>query len=267
VLSQNDLWKKLLVHYKEQAALVEGPLNNLKPTFMQLSRPSKVRPRFPPDESFRQATGRTSRSLLSAPLQYGACRKLTHSMLGGVAASHSVAPVATVVRQGLLCRAAHTARINEGLGCWHQKSWKYSGRALTVAASVRGGAMLSRCLTRSPLQSEGLQAAVLGQQRQTRARLHPVERRPALALQHPRSPPTCQSKNPSRCLLRSHFMPSPRRVSPVASPPPLSTHPGCIPPAFLKRACGLHCSCAHSSSVCPGLLGVFLFQAYRIFGY
>lgn len=42
VLSQHDLWKRLLTHCKEQGALVEGPLNNLKPSYMQLSRPSKV---------------------------------------------------------------------------------------------------------------------------------------------------------------------------------------------------------------------------------
>eukprot|EP00884_Botryococcus_braunii_P001756 jgi/Botrbrau1/11581/Bobra.247_1s0002.1 len=42
VLSQHDLWKKLLVHYKEHAALVEGPLNNLRGTYIQLAKPNKL---------------------------------------------------------------------------------------------------------------------------------------------------------------------------------------------------------------------------------
>jgi len=37
------LWNALLTHFKEQNCLVEGPLNNLKPSMVQLSRPLRVR--------------------------------------------------------------------------------------------------------------------------------------------------------------------------------------------------------------------------------
>ncbi|EDQ92857.1 uncharacterized protein MONBRDRAFT_650, partial [Monosiga brevicollis MX1] len=39
VLSKQALWNNLLVHYKENGCLVEGPLSNLKPCMMQFSRP------------------------------------------------------------------------------------------------------------------------------------------------------------------------------------------------------------------------------------
>jgi len=39
VLCKQALWNALLTHYKEQGCLVEGPLNNLKASMVQLSRP------------------------------------------------------------------------------------------------------------------------------------------------------------------------------------------------------------------------------------
>jgi hypothetical protein len=39
VLSKHPLWHHLLIHYKEKGALVEGPLNNLQLSLVQLSRP------------------------------------------------------------------------------------------------------------------------------------------------------------------------------------------------------------------------------------
>ena len=42
VLSRQSLWNGLLTHYKEQGCLVEGPLTNLKPSMVVLSRPRKV---------------------------------------------------------------------------------------------------------------------------------------------------------------------------------------------------------------------------------
>jgi hypothetical protein len=43
VLSRQPLWNALLTHFKEHGCLVEGPLNNLKPSMVQLARPRKVR--------------------------------------------------------------------------------------------------------------------------------------------------------------------------------------------------------------------------------
>ena len=41
VLSKNALWAALLVHFKEYDCLVEGPLNNLQPSYMTFSRPRR----------------------------------------------------------------------------------------------------------------------------------------------------------------------------------------------------------------------------------
>ena len=42
VLCKQPLWNSLLQHFKEQGCLVEGSLNNLKPSMVQLSKPRKV---------------------------------------------------------------------------------------------------------------------------------------------------------------------------------------------------------------------------------
>jgi len=41
VLSKNALWAALLLHFKEQDALVEGPLTNLQQSFMTFARPRR----------------------------------------------------------------------------------------------------------------------------------------------------------------------------------------------------------------------------------
>ncbi len=42
--AQAALWNSLLVHFREQGALVEGPLSNLKQSLVALSRPIKASP-------------------------------------------------------------------------------------------------------------------------------------------------------------------------------------------------------------------------------
>lgn len=42
VLSKHDLWHHLLVHFKEQKCLVEGPLTNLQTSLLQFSRPKNT---------------------------------------------------------------------------------------------------------------------------------------------------------------------------------------------------------------------------------
>lgn len=42
VLSKQPLWNHLLNNYKEQRVLVEGPLNNLKESMIQFSKPRKL---------------------------------------------------------------------------------------------------------------------------------------------------------------------------------------------------------------------------------
>jgi len=41
VLSKNPLWAALLLHFKENDAFVEGPLNNLQPSYMTFARPRR----------------------------------------------------------------------------------------------------------------------------------------------------------------------------------------------------------------------------------
>ncbi|CAG8497718.1 7295_t:CDS:2 [Diversispora eburnea] len=51
VLSKHPLWHHLLVHYKDKDCLVEGPLNNLKVSMIQFSRPRRA---YHKDDKFRQ---------------------------------------------------------------------------------------------------------------------------------------------------------------------------------------------------------------------
>lgn len=56
-LSKQPLWNHLLNYYKEQKVLVEGPLNNLRESLMQFSKPRKlintINPVSPPAECAR----------------------------------------------------------------------------------------------------------------------------------------------------------------------------------------------------------------------
>jgi hypothetical protein len=47
-LGRQPLWNALLGHFREQRCLVEGPLSALKPSLVQLARPSKARARAAP---------------------------------------------------------------------------------------------------------------------------------------------------------------------------------------------------------------------------
>ena len=42
VLSKQALWSALLTHFREHGCLVEGPLNALKPSLVQLAKPSRA---------------------------------------------------------------------------------------------------------------------------------------------------------------------------------------------------------------------------------
>ena len=42
MLSKQPLWNNLLVHFKENEVLVEGPLNNLKQSMVQFQKPRKL---------------------------------------------------------------------------------------------------------------------------------------------------------------------------------------------------------------------------------
>lgn len=60
VLAQQSLWASLLNHYKENEALVEGPLNHLKQSTIQIPKPkrSRVPPNFDPVRRQQEAQQR-----------------------------------------------------------------------------------------------------------------------------------------------------------------------------------------------------------------
>lgn len=73
LLSKHPLWYHLLIHYKEKGCLVEGPLNNLKVSMIQFSRPKK-------SYSVADRTG----------FQVDARQVLNKSHLGNIPSSHNV---------------------------------------------------------------------------------------------------------------------------------------------------------------------------------
>ena len=56
VLSKQMLWNHLLSYYKEQRVLVEGPLNNLKESMIQFSKPKKLVNNLNPGARFMSST-------------------------------------------------------------------------------------------------------------------------------------------------------------------------------------------------------------------
>lgn len=80
VLSKHALWHFLLTSYKEKSCLVEGPLNNLVPSLVQLSKPRKPldrsdnhlnRPRFEPNNREASQLGSYSKNgRMSTPTRF-----------------------------------------------------------------------------------------------------------------------------------------------------------------------------------------------------
>lgn len=64
VLSKQPLWNHLLTFYKENKVLVEGPLNNLKESLIQFSKPRKMVNSFNPGGHFMQTTMYDAREVM-----------------------------------------------------------------------------------------------------------------------------------------------------------------------------------------------------------
>jgi regulator of nonsense transcripts 1 len=64
VLSKQLLWNHLLSYYKEQKVLVEGPLNNLKESMIQFSKPKKLTNALNPGARFMSTTMFSAREAL-----------------------------------------------------------------------------------------------------------------------------------------------------------------------------------------------------------
>ncbi|KAF9428708.1 ATP-dependent helicase NAM7 [Podila epigama] len=77
VLSKHPLWHHLLMHYKEHDCLVEGPLNNLKISMIQFSKPRKP---YNPDEKFLngQAHAVDAREMFARPPLASAARRVNN---------------------------------------------------------------------------------------------------------------------------------------------------------------------------------------------
>ncbi|KAG0235529.1 ATP-dependent helicase NAM7 [Actinomortierella wolfii] len=77
VLSRHPLWHHLLVHFKERDCLVEGPLNNLKISMIQFSKPRKA---YNPEERFLngQAHMVDAREHFARPPLASAARRATN---------------------------------------------------------------------------------------------------------------------------------------------------------------------------------------------
>lgn len=70
VLSRQPLWNHLLNDYKEKRCLVEGPLNNLKESMIQFSKPRKLVNKTNPGGRFMTNTMFDAREALIAPGLY-----------------------------------------------------------------------------------------------------------------------------------------------------------------------------------------------------
>jgi regulator of nonsense transcripts 1 len=94
VLSKHPLWHHLLTHFKEKDCLVEGPLNNLKPSMIQFSRPRKAwtsHDRFShlahqvdAREALRGSTDRRNHGARMNPRDYAR----THDAVGYIPSDH-----------------------------------------------------------------------------------------------------------------------------------------------------------------------------------
>lgn len=75
-LSKQPLWNHLLNYYKEQKVLVEGPLNNLRESLMQFSKPRKLVNTINPVSSGGQGGVEEHRARLAFPA-HGSGRRRT----------------------------------------------------------------------------------------------------------------------------------------------------------------------------------------------
>ena len=80
VLSKQPLWNNFLVHFKEQDALVEGPLTALKRSMVQFARPRKFAPTLQsgpggPMGGGRMGMGGGGGGAMGAPLHGGGARR------------------------------------------------------------------------------------------------------------------------------------------------------------------------------------------------
>ncbi|XP_031564537.1 regulator of nonsense transcripts 1-like [Actinia tenebrosa] len=106
ILSKQPLWNHLLNYYKENKALVEGPLNNLKESVIQFSKPRKLVNRTNPGGRFMTTTMFDAREALIPGGVYD--RQMprmdhnafhdqyyrTHDRLGYIGAERAISPAA-----------------------------------------------------------------------------------------------------------------------------------------------------------------------------
>lgn len=97
VLSKHSLWNNLLSFYKDEHVLVEGPLNNLKESVMQLAPPKKLENQFNPGAHFMQTTTYDARQLSKQKgynMQHPPHAELHHDSLGYIQSNKTFASAA-----------------------------------------------------------------------------------------------------------------------------------------------------------------------------
>eukprot|EP00095_Tigriopus_kingsejongensis_P011513 maker-scaffold33_size549341-snap-gene-0.19 protein:Tk11513 transcript:maker-scaffold33_size549341-snap-gene-0.19-mRNA-1 annotation:"regulator of nonsense transcripts" len=67
VLAKQLLWNHLLQHYKDNGILVEGPINNMKPSPIQFPKPKRLNNAFNPGTHFMNTTIFSAKEALATP--------------------------------------------------------------------------------------------------------------------------------------------------------------------------------------------------------
>ncbi|MBW0482268.1 hypothetical protein O181_021983 [Austropuccinia psidii MF-1] len=129
VLSKHALWHCLLTHYKEKGCLVEGPLNNLQPSLVQLSKPRKpidraeLIKRFEPSAREPMASGFSNNFRANTPSRFDQSFYKTHDSFSIPSDAQSMRSQATYA-SGLPPFSLPTSR---GLNYSHGSKRGYSG--------------------------------------------------------------------------------------------------------------------------------------------
>lgn len=145
VLAKQPLWNNLLVHFKENNCLVEGPLNHLKQSMVQFQKPRKYYPdkRFanPRAEALARADSRAA----------GVGPEFGKPMAGFMAGDGLVPPTASKGRGYSDNRGANKRQVkSSGVGGYHHVS-SYN---LTPAGPYSQGALTQQGLTQPSLASQ-----------------------------------------------------------------------------------------------------------------
>ncbi|KAG0018355.1 ATP-dependent helicase NAM7 [Entomortierella chlamydospora] len=146
VLSKHPLWHHLLVHYKERECLVEGPLNNLKISMIQFSKPRKA---YNPDERFfnGQAHAIDAREMFARPPLASASRRMNNQYTPDYSSSSSRYTSAGTGQLGVGSQAPFTQDLS-------QSSYVGGRKGKSNGVSNANNASSSRPITQNTYSSQ-----------------------------------------------------------------------------------------------------------------